>query len=210
MKLITKTSLSVVALALIFAGGCSLNRPSEPVSLAPEDIASTSTTDVVASTSTEANVSPTSTVESIDTSDWKTYRNEEMGFEMKIPKEWDHFYEEKNIPAYVTWKKNNVELRVLMVNSTSSFDGVQEYLGTKYEENQKTIINGLSGYQETELLGKQKLTGGLLVYFNHALLKNGSKYYLVDCSAESSAGYDSIIYPLIDRCEVVFKTFKAL
>jgi hypothetical protein len=53
MKSITKTSLSVVALAVIFAGGCSLNRQSEPVSLVPEDIASTSTTDVVASASTE-------------------------------------------------------------------------------------------------------------------------------------------------------------
>ncbi len=48
----------------------------------------------------------------IDTSDWKTYRNEKLGFEIKYPKNWSYeekeeggYFDTKTIFRYVTFKK---------------------------------------------------------------------------------------------------------
>lgn len=45
--------------------------------------------------------------QTVDTSDWKTYRNEEYGFEVKIPENWEmrDIYTEKGVAVYFSFSE---------------------------------------------------------------------------------------------------------
>ena len=60
----------------------------------------------------------------IDTSDWKTYRNEEYGFEFKYPTIW----KEKGTDNWSTYFVNESEWEVLQVNLNELVDIKPEYL----------------------------------------------------------------------------------
>lgn len=133
-------SFLIVAFAVIFAGGCAFNNRSvaEQKKNAVEEVVATTTQEVVA-TSTEA---------AVDASDWKTYRNEELGFEVKIPSTW----KEPAVSYYgdgsVLWENGDdsvgLSIERLAVNDQAS----KEFHLLSLKDDEKIELNGLQGYQK--------------------------------------------------------------
>lgn len=152
-KLILIPVLAVTA--VLVAGGCVFKKPAQP-----------SVEGSQKSTSTEGDVA-TST-QDVDMSDWKTYRNEELGFEMKIPPEWGSAEvwmqqepqvhpetdEDTLFPLFydavgrIDWRQETansfVEITGVVKNSTStiSLGEASALIGISYDESQVVRMNG--------------------------------------------------------------------
>lgn len=77
----------------------------------------------------------------IDTSDWKTYRNEEYGFEVKYPKEWDEPHEFEVIGGN----------KRMLIGSGENFEGC--CAGIRFELKEKPAKQAYSDKIETFLNG---------------------------------------------------------
>jgi hypothetical protein len=189
MKLITNTSLSVVALALIFAGGCSLNRPSELVSLAPE------------------NQSATSTEEVIDTSNWKTYRNEEMGFEMKVPKEWEDPKVSYDVYGSVTWEveKEYMYISIERLNIRGQ-EHIDEYSSSRDDKHAMTL-NGLDAYQLSYQcdMNQGKIEGRQFYVQDLIIIKDDVEYLI---ESKIKAGKDRAPEEQVESLKSILESFK--
>ena len=106
-----------------------------------------------------------------DTSGWKTYRNEEYGFEFKYPNDWTHTIDYRGFDVCLREQGKDyyrdgaercaVGLSIRNIGSNiktiSSIKGAYRASGLTYEES----IRNIAGIQATMLGG----TGGLEVYF---------------------------------------------
>ena len=93
-------------------------------------------------------------IPSVDTSDWKTYRNEEYGFEVKYPKEWES----------ILARKGNSHGEVL---SLSSPDTPNELVGAENQEGDNIVIHVFSDInKEIHLQNSGKTVKTLQDFFN--------------------------------------------
>lgn len=82
-KYLTKISLSLIAVVVIFGlVGCEERNINEGDVIDEPEIESVFLDDVVESVGFEYRI------KNVDTSDWKVHKNEILGFEVKLPKEW--------------------------------------------------------------------------------------------------------------------------
>lgn len=195
-------SFLIVAFAVIFAGGCAFNNRSvaEQKKNAVEEVVATTTQEVVA-TSTEA---------AVDASDWKTYRNEELGFEVKVSPEFsdamEHVSEEKN--GYVNWSSPEANLSIITKYTTTSRQAVFDEFGMDMNSDNQFSVNGLSGYRETQMLGKQRLTEGVYLYTDKVLVGRDGMYFYLSFSANSEVEAD--VNNAFSKWERILLSFDAI
>lgn len=140
--------IAIIAIALV--GGIAsyryANRQPEPpkvVSVEPGDSAASSTE------------------QRIDTSNWKTYRNEDLGLEMKFPPEWSGHMD--GGAPYINWiddyhpfwqpylgrgywRSDRISLKIQIKQSTTTLEGFSEAIG-HWLPLEKVMINGFSALQ---------------------------------------------------------------
>ena len=94
----------VVVLGLLGSGGILLLKVKQPMPFPPQ---------VVQQTSPPA---PSPQPQTLDTSGWQTYRNDEFGFEVRYPKDWSLQEEGKNIyfsPDHIYTRESAVALTIV-------------------------------------------------------------------------------------------------
>jgi hypothetical protein len=151
----------------------------------------------------------------IDTSDWKTYRNEEIGFEMKVPKEWNdemHLIE-NNYASFVSNDNGVISgVRFSTFVSTSTLEqAVAEYasgyMGGLYENMEEYSVDSWKGYRHSNDLGPSSFTGDGYLYTDGIYLAGDGKYCTISFS--SSAATDTPVRVKdIEKWEVALKTLK--
>jgi len=104
---------------------------------------------------------PTEEESEIDISDWKIYRNEKYGFEIKYPPNWDYNEEDISYLHYVIPRgtKSGIQIRYKPINKTYSSSGKISYVPVQIkarnfpyqisEYEKEVVINGIK-FMETE------------------------------------------------------------
>jgi hypothetical protein len=136
--------------------------------------------------------------EGIDTSNWETYRNEKLGFEMKLPPDWDGPNEmfgpsqadENRHPFWhpilgtTFWSSETVNVGFTVKRSTSTLEEFNGGIGFFGEQNE-TRINGLPAYQNISPLHQSP--PALYQTNEQFLIKNGDIFYFIEFSANSES-----------------------
>jgi hypothetical protein len=144
------------------------------------------------------------TTELIDTSDWKTYRNEEYGFELKYPRDFFIFKESRSLVVLVPnrYRDNGTETPQIEVNVYSN--PFQQELKTWIEINKGRFTGNLETLTEPEEVKVNQYRGLRIKHINmgefmHTFFSNDS--YIVDVSAsrwnkEFTQIYNSVLRTL--------------
>ena len=158
-------------------------------------------------------VNITPKAEEIDTSDWRVYRSEEMGFEMKIPKTFekrqeevgpqpnieDEFWREQvgTVSFYVP--KGGPQFRIMVKDANLNLDEFARRVGFGKKEN--VLINNLPAIRYFLDGRKDKYPS----YREALLLKNDNRYYYFEFSAS-----DDDIDGDTDVWNKIISTFKPI
>lgn len=156
-------------------------------------------------------VNAPSKIEEIDTSDWQTYRNETLGFEIKMPKEWTGgYYLGRIVPDDIeVWQEQvgGAEFHASIAQGFPQFNlrvkdsdlTLEEFLGSSWEP---YTINGL--------LAKHRIANqsnlDKVRFGESIIIKNEKRFYYI----EFSSGFDSseTIEKTKILWETILKTFK--
>lgn len=131
--------------------------------------------------------------EKADTSDWKTYRNEEYGFDVKYPPGWTHGYDN----PIAVGRDNFTHIR-LQTDSTRSI-AIQVIPGRVASESKNYEILELNGVQAVKFLDS---SGGFSIFHR----KPDFEIYINDTSKVAEYGNYSPVDP--DVIEEIVSTFK--
>ncbi|NUM25758.1 MAG: hypothetical protein HUU49_04025 [Candidatus Buchananbacteria bacterium] len=147
-----KYLLTILILTTLVLTGC-LSKPqtNQNTSVVPEE-----------SEVENENVNTATTTEEIDTSDWKTYRNEEYGFEFKYPENWKIFLLDDN---RISLAPNNKEVGIPDKFGFKYFGDIfitiyknENLLDLENYYNSQTINLFNERTPETVMLGKLKVS----------------------------------------------------
>lgn len=118
----------------------------------------------------------------LDTSDWQTYQNEEFGFEFKYPKDWKTVYVKGVCStagygvAYVSISPQNLPRNEAggtnICIDTNSFNYEDLLLAMNWEEKRKVLVNNISG-----VVFDKKDENGEWLNFDTYNLSNGEVLY---------------------------------
>jgi hypothetical protein len=158
------------------------------------------------------NASSTRQEDEVDTSDWKTYRNEEFGFEIKIPSEWgsvriDHIDGKETMYSF---QHSGVNVHFQTRKTTSTIQEIRkdiasEYMGVAYEDTDKIILAGWDGYRKVAVYSGQA-TEGLVLYSDESFLVGNGAYCQLSFSAVSADSHASAVEAA--KWEAALKTLK--
>lgn len=149
MKNVYITSFFLLS-ATVFVGGCALTQKSNPM-----------LTPTVSSTGESVeNTTTSSTANEVDTSTWKMYRNEELGFEMKVPVEWGEpvflsktdASDSRNFPFWMreidglSFRNDHIDIMFASEYSSSTVGTYAKRFGL--ERGRERVVNGMLAYEE--------------------------------------------------------------
>jgi len=151
----------------------------------------------------------------IDTSNWKTYRNEEFGFEVKYPEEWDilsdsvdknKFMKDDRIIIYLGDKNKYAkgsgydgEMTISVYSKQDkNLDYIIESTGSQFSDKKIRTENiKVNGLKATKII----ITTNIIKnwYYEAVVIKNENKIYWINNGAKQNILFKSI-----------YKTFKLL
>lgn len=166
---------------------------------------------------------PSTTRKAIDAFDWKTYRDEEFGFEMSVPSEWENamFVSKNDLSNLLNppfwfsafdvkfWRNQHVDIVFAVDRSTLTLDEYIKKLGIGQEK--IIAMNGMELYQYSEKeeipLNQDK---GTVLYstVNRIVLKNKDKYYLFNVLSFSEDEQE--MQKFVQEWKAAFSTFKPI
>lgn len=149
--------------------------------------------------------------EEIDISDWQTYRNETLGFEIKMPKEWvksgedigpqpnleDEFWQDQvgGVSFRVSMTEGHPQFSVRIKDTDNTMDGFGFSINSE-----DIVINGFPTRRRTAFPeGRSK------IYSDFVLIRNEIRHYKIE--------FRSSINPPKEEIEIwnaILKTFKPI
>lgn len=147
-----------------------------------------------------------STEQGIDTSNWKTYRNEDLGLEMKFPSEWSGHMD--GGAPYINWiddyhpfwqpylgrgrwRSDRVSLNIQIKQSTTTLEGFSEAIG-RWFPSVRVTINGFPALQyahkiEESTSDPSNISADIGEYqsWEHLLIQREDVFYLIEFHEDS-------------------------
>ena len=140
-----------------------------------------------------------------ETTNWKTYRNEEYGFEIKYPKDWYDYGPYQNVEIISTFSKSKYEkyywtidvgklgesyglINITFPNITFPDKSLEEYFELK-KRAMESLKKPASGYRVEEFIAEDTTVQGIKGY---KIYYSGTSFYRFE-SGEESINIDYIL-----------------